>query len=129
MVGVGGPGAGVDAQLGLQRVADCAGAGEADQALGEDRCLRLGGQADGQSPRCDVIDGTAPGVGGGDAVADQPLVQRQVRELALLSTRIGEYRVRSRVPGPGHWVVAAVGLSRGGAGGCCRERWGDGTGL
>ena len=37
MVGVGGPGAGVDAQLGLQRVADGPGADEADQALGEDR--------------------------------------------------------------------------------------------
>jgi hypothetical protein len=37
MVGVGGPGAGVDAQLGLQRVADRSGADEADQALGEDR--------------------------------------------------------------------------------------------
>ena len=36
LVGVGG-GAGVDAQLGLQRVADGAGADEADQALGEDR--------------------------------------------------------------------------------------------
>ena len=35
-VGVGG-GAGVDAQLGLQRVADGPGADEADQALGEDR--------------------------------------------------------------------------------------------
>ena len=37
MVGVGGPGAGVDAQLGLQRMADGARADEADQALGEDR--------------------------------------------------------------------------------------------
>ena len=35
-VSVGG-GAGVDAQLGLQRVADGPGADEADQALGEDR--------------------------------------------------------------------------------------------
>ena len=36
LVGVG-AGAGVDAQLGLQRVADGAGADEADQAAGEDR--------------------------------------------------------------------------------------------
>jgi hypothetical protein len=36
LVGVG-AGAGVDAQLGLQRVADRPGADEADQALGEDR--------------------------------------------------------------------------------------------
>ena len=36
LVGVG-AGAGVDAQLGLQRVADGSGADEADQALGEDR--------------------------------------------------------------------------------------------
>ena len=90
LVGVGGAGAGVDAQLGLQRVADGAGADEADQAAGEDRCLRPGGQADGQPPGGDVIDRAAPGVGGGDAVADQPLVQRQIRELALLGARTGE---------------------------------------
>ena len=56
--------------------------------LGEDRCLRPGGQADGQPPGGDVIDSAAPGVGGGDAVADQPLVQRQIRELALLDARM-----------------------------------------
>src|SRR5260370_40129363 len=38
-VSVGG-GAGVDAQLGLQRVADGPGVNEADQALSEHRCLR-----------------------------------------------------------------------------------------
>src|SRR4029077_5990585 len=75
LVGVG-AGAGVDAQLGLQCVADGSGADEADQALGEDRRLRPGGQADRQAPGGDVVDGAAPGVGGGDAVADQPLVQR-----------------------------------------------------
>ena len=37
MVGVGGAGAGVDPQLGLQRLADRAGADETDQAAGEDR--------------------------------------------------------------------------------------------
>ena len=57
--------------------------------LGEDRRLRPGGQADGQAPGGDVVDGAAPGVGGGDAVADQPLVQRQIRELALLDARAG----------------------------------------
>ena len=36
LVGVG-AGAGVEAQLGLERVADGAGADEADQAVGEDR--------------------------------------------------------------------------------------------
>ena len=74
LVGVG-AGAGVDAQLGLQRLADRAGADEADQALGEDRWLRPGRQPDGQPPGGDVVDGAAPGVGGGDAVADQPFIQ------------------------------------------------------
>ena len=36
-----------------------------------------------------MIDGGAPGVGGGDAVADQPLVQLQIRELALFDARAG----------------------------------------
>ena len=71
-----GAGAGVEAQLGLQRLADRAGADEPDQAAGEDRRLRPGGQPDGQPPGGDVVDGAAPGVGGGDAVADQLLVQR-----------------------------------------------------
>ena len=100
LVGVGGAGAGVDAQLGLQRLADRAGADEADQALGEDRCLRPGGQADGQPPGGDVIDRAAPGVGGGDAVVDQPLVQRQIRELALLDARTGRRLGRGGGPGP-----------------------------
>ena len=42
LVGVG-AGAGVDAELGLERVADGAGFDEADQALGEDRGLGAGG--------------------------------------------------------------------------------------
>ena len=140
LVGVG-AGAGVDAQLGLQRVADGAGADEADQVLGEDRRLRPGGQADGQPPGGDVVDGAAPGVGGGDAVADQPLVQRQIRELALLGARAGEDLVRwlagrvatcgGRCCGArtGHQAVDAVRLSCRGAGGCSRARPGGGAGL
>ena len=81
-------------QLGLQRRADRAGADETDQVLGEDRCLRPGGQADRQPPGGDVIDRGAPGIGGGDAVADQPLVQRQIRELALLHFRAGGHLSR-----------------------------------
>jgi hypothetical protein len=46
-----------------------------------------------------VVDGAAPGVGGGDAVADQPLVQRQIRELALLNARTGVRLGRSRWSG------------------------------
>ena len=42
LVGVG-AGAGVDAQLGLERVADGAGLDEADEALGEGRGLGAGG--------------------------------------------------------------------------------------
>ena len=51
---------------------------EADQALGEDRCLRPGGQPDGQPPGGDMVDGPAPGVGCGGAVVDEPLVQGQL---------------------------------------------------
>ena len=69
--------AGVDAQLGLERRADRSGLDEADQALGEDRGLRPGRQPDGQPPGGDVVDGPAPGVGCGGAVADEPLVQGQ----------------------------------------------------
>ena len=42
LVGVG-AGASVDAELGLERMADGAGLDEADQALGEDRGLGAGG--------------------------------------------------------------------------------------
>src|SRR4029077_19560665 len=75
----GGAGAGVDAQWGLQGVADSAVFDEAEQALGEDRGLGPGGQPDGQPPGGEVIDSGAPGVGGGDAVTDEPLVQGKVR--------------------------------------------------
>src|SRR6266516_6521777 len=68
-------GAGVDAQLGLERVADGAGLDEADQALGEGRGLGAGGQPDRQPPGGEVVDGAALGVGGGDAVVNEPFVQ------------------------------------------------------
>ena len=99
-----GAGAGVDAQLSLQRLADRSGADEPDQVLGEDRRLRLGGQTDGEAPGGDVIDGASPGVCGGDAVADQPLVQLQIRELALFdaraSARVGRAAGRGPAAGP-----------------------------
>jgi hypothetical protein len=53
------PGASVDAQLGLERGADDFGLDEADQALGEVRCLRSGSQPNGQRPGGEVIDGAA----------------------------------------------------------------------
>jgi hypothetical protein len=61
----------VDAQLGLQRGADGSGVDEVDQALGEDRWLRAGGQPDGQPPGGEVVDGAALCVGGGDAAVDE----------------------------------------------------------
>src|SRR6516225_4002136 len=73
LVGVG-AGAGVYAELGFEGVADGAGFDEADQALGEDRGLGPGGQPDSQPPGGEVIDGSSPAVGGGDAVADEALV-------------------------------------------------------
>ena len=88
-----------------------------------------------------MVNGAAPGVGGGDAVADQPLVQRQIRELALLGARAGEDLIRwlagpvatcdSRCGGTrtGPQAIDAVGLGRRGAGGCCRARPGGGAGL
>ena len=68
----------MDAQLGLERLADRPGLDETDQAPGEDRCLRPGGQPDGQPPGGDMIDGAAAGVGFADAVADETLIQGQV---------------------------------------------------
>ena len=52
--------------------------------LGEDRGLWPGRQPDRQPPGGDVIDWSVPRVGGGDAVADQALVQGQVRERPVL---------------------------------------------
>jgi hypothetical protein len=142
-----GGGAGVDAQLGLQRVADGPGADEADQAAGEDRRLRPGRQADGQPPGGDMVDGAAPGVGSGDAIVDQPLVQLQIRELALLDARAGVHLIRwladpvatcggrCRGTRPGHRAINAVRLSRRSSGGCparpaggIRLPWGLGAG-
>ena len=82
-------GAGVDAQLGFERVADGAGLDEADQALGEGRGLGAGGEPDGQPPGGEVVDGAALGVGGGDAVVDEPLVQGKVRARAVLGQPVG----------------------------------------
>ena len=84
-----GAGAGVDAQLGLQVRVDRSGVDEADQAVGEDRCLGPGGQPDGQPPGGDVVDDGAAAVGGGDAVGDEPLVQRQVRERPVHGQPVG----------------------------------------
>jgi len=47
LVGEEGAGAGVEAQLGLERPGDGAGVDETYQVLGQDRWLRPGGQADG----------------------------------------------------------------------------------
>ena len=69
-----------------------------------------------------MVDGAAPGVGVGDAVGDEPLVQGQVRELALVTP--GSRGASGRCCGSrtGHPAVDAVRLSRRGAGGCCRAR-------
>jgi hypothetical protein len=74
-----GAGAGVFAQLSLEVRVDRAGFDETDQAVSEVRCLGAGGQPDGQPPGGEVIDDGAPAVSGSDAVADQALVERQVR--------------------------------------------------
>ena len=82
-------GAGVDAQLGFEGVADGSGFDEADQALGEDRGLGAGGQPDGQPPGGEVVDGAALGVGRGDAVVDEPPVQGKIRARAVLGQPVG----------------------------------------
>ena len=74
-----GAGAGVFAQLNPEVRVDRSGFDEADQAVGEVRCLGSGGQPDGQPPGGEMIDDGAPAVSGSDAVIDQALVQRQVR--------------------------------------------------
>jgi len=79
-----GAGACVDAQLGLECLADRSGVGEADQAVGEVRCLRPGGQPDGQPSGGDMIDAAALAVSGGDAVVDKTLVEGQVWERPVL---------------------------------------------
>ncbi|HEY2690731.1 MAG TPA: hypothetical protein VGJ50_19980, partial [Streptosporangiaceae bacterium] len=70
-------GACVDAQLGLQRVADGSGADEADQA-----------------PGGEVVDGAVLGVGGGDAVVDEPFVEGQVGEWAVPAQPVGAFWCR-----------------------------------
>ena len=91
MIGVG-AGAGVDAQLGLQLGADRAGAGEADQAPGQDRVLRAGGHPDGQPPGGDIIDGAVPGVGVGGAEGDELLVLGQVQVRLVAGQLAGRSR-------------------------------------
>ena len=83
LVGVGG-GAGVDAQLGLQCLGDRPVSTKRTRAWAKTGVLRPGGQPDRQPSGGDVIDWAVPRVGGGDAVADQPLVQGQVRERPVL---------------------------------------------
>jgi hypothetical protein len=100
-----GAGAGVDAQLGLQRRGDLPGADEADQAAREDRWLRAGGQPDGQPPGGDVIDAAAAAVGGVDAVADETLVQGQVRQQPVLRQLPGVSRAAACRSGCGIWLA------------------------
>jgi hypothetical protein len=73
-------GASVFAQFGPEEGVDRSGVDEVDQAVGEVGCLGPGGQPDGQPPGGDVVDDGAAAVGFGDAVVDEPLVQREVRE-------------------------------------------------
>ena len=68
----------MDAPLGLERRPDGLGFDEADQALGEVRCLRSGSQPDGQPPGGEVIDGAASAVSCSDTVVDGTLVRWQV---------------------------------------------------
>jgi hypothetical protein len=84
-----GAGAGVFAQLGLEVGVDRSGFDEADQAVGEVRCLGPGGQPDSQPPGGDVIDDGASAVGFGDAVGDEPLVQGQVGERPAYGQPVG----------------------------------------
>ena len=79
-----GPGACVDAQLRLECLADRSCLDEADQALGEGRCLRPGGQPDSQPPGGDMIDGAAMAVSCSDTIVDEALVEGQVREQPIL---------------------------------------------
>ena len=138
MVGVGGAGAGVDPQLGLQRLADRAGADETDQAAGEDRCLRPGGQADRQPPGGDVIDRgcpgrrrrrcrrrsaarTAPGPGAGSPRRSHRDASRPGRRDAARPP--SRQRGPARLPGASwRWCRAAIGRGRESSGRCARRR-------
>ena len=76
--------AGVFAQFGLEERVDRSGVDEVDQAVGEVAFLGAGGQPDGQPPGSDVVDDGAAAVGFGDAVGDEPLIQREVWQRAVL---------------------------------------------
>ena len=65
---------------------------EADQAPGQDRVLRPGGQPDGQPPGGDVIDGAVPGVGVGGAEGDELLVLGQVQVRLVVGQLAGRSR-------------------------------------
>ena len=114
----------MDAQLGLQRVADGAGADEADQAAGEDRCLRPGGQADGQPPGGDVIDRSCPG---------RRRRRCRRRSAARTAPDPGAGSPRLLVPGRISAGAAGRGLGieplRAVTGPSCRARPGGGAGL
>jgi hypothetical protein len=116
-----GAGAGVDAQLGLERLADRSGLDEVDQAPGEDRCLGPGGQPDGQPPGGDMIDGAAAGVGLGGAVVDETLVQGQVGQESVLGQPAGVSRAAAWRAGCCGWLAgqSAASLSGGPLAGSC----------
>ena len=105
LVGVG-AGAGVFAQLGLEVRVDRSGFDEADQAVGEVRCLGPGGQPDGQPTGGEVVDDGAAAVGFGDAVVDEALVQGEVGERTVLGQLVagssrGPYAVIGLIHGSG----------------------------
>jgi hypothetical protein len=103
-VGVG-AGAGVDAQLGLQRGGDLAGVDEPDQAAREGGWLRPCGHPDGQPPGGDVINAVAAAVSGVNAVADQTLVQGQVGQQSVLRQTTGVSRAAAWRSGCGVWLA------------------------
>lgn len=78
--------------------------------LDEDRCLRPGGQPDGQPPGGDVVDGPVLGVGCGGAVVDEPLVQGQLWEQPVLRRPAGAcWRGLGAVICPAHGSCWSVG--------------------
>jgi hypothetical protein len=86
--------AGVLAQLGLEKWVDCSGVDEVHQAVGEVWCLGPGSHPDGQPPGGEVVDDGAAAIGVGDAVGDEPLIQREVGQWPGLE---------QLVAGPGGW--------------------------
>ncbi len=90
----------VDAQLCLDRLADRSGLGAADQALGEDRCLRPGSQPDSQPPGGEVIDAAALAVsGGGQMVVGLGGLQAppELRALRAIDQHVSTYITRARL--------------------------------